>query len=355
MPKPQNMTQKLAQIWRWPLIFVMLFAGGYGVKTSGVLSPGPVTAQHRENEPLNGYVSHADFEQECMHCHTPVHCVSDDRCQQCHLDIARQRTEGFGLHSLMPGTEKCQTCHADHKGHQTSITEMALRNIDHSLMTGFSLELHTQDYAGNPLDCKSCHSQDSFASKTLDCITCHVEADHDFMAAHIEEFGYGCVDCHDGKDRMRDFDHTPIYPLDGSHLDLACADCHLDKNYHTTPNRCIDCHPEPEMHAGIFGQECERCHTSTAWAPAQLLKHTFLLDHDTTAEGIETCETCHAGSYTQYPCYNCHTLQEMETAHAGENISNLDDCLSCHPTGRGVVENPDNQGFLSEFLARLAP
>lgn len=354
MRKTGQIFQKSRIAWQLPIAIVMV-AGGFGIKNSGLLSPGSLSMQHKNGQPIQGYVSHADFQNDCLHCHAPVHCLTDDRCQECHMEIARQRAEGVGLHSLVPGTEKCQTCHTEHQGHEASITDLALQNINHELMTGFSLDLHGKDYDDTELDCESCHSQNRFVAATLDCITCHVNADHEGMAEHIEEFGTGCTDCHDGKDRMTDFDHSPYYLLDGAHQDVECGECHLNKQYLETPNQCIDCHPEPELHAGIFGQDCNRCHTATAWAPAQLLKHTFLIDHDPGPEDIETCETCHAGSYTQYPCYNCHLADEMELAHVDEEVANLEDCLSCHPTGRGVVEGPEGTSGIFEIIAEFSP
>jgi hypothetical protein len=330
---------KWKYLWGLPLLTVIL-AGGYGLKTSGYLSPGPVSAIHPQNQPISGYVSHADFQQECGHCHAPIHCITDDRCQECHQNIARQRSEGFGLHNALPGTEKCQTCHTEHQGSDHSLTHLALQNISHERLSGFSLERHKVDYADNPLDCHSCHGQDSFARETLDCITCHAEADHDYLAAHIEEFGAGCVDCHDGKDRMIDFDHDPIYPLDGAHEQVECDACHLDDQYAVTPNTCAGCHAEPELHANLFGTDCARCHTTNAWVPAQLIQHTFALNHDVGTDTIEDCETCHGGTYTEYPCYTCHEKEEMEIVHLKHDIQNIEDCLSCHPTGRESVQIP---------------
>ena len=327
-------------LWGLPIFTVML-VGGYGLKAEGHLSPGPVSAIHPQNQPISGYVSHADFDKECGHCHAPIHCITDDRCQDCHQNIARQRAEGFGLHNALPGTEKCQTCHVEHQGSDYSLTTLALQNINHERLSGFSLERHQQGYSGEALDCHSCHSQDSFARSTLDCITCHSEADHDYLAAHIQEYGTGCVDCHDGKDRMIDFDHDLLYSLDGAHRQVECDACHLNDQYLDAPVTCEGCHPEPGLHANLFGTDCVRCHTTSAWAPAQLTQHTFLLNHDNSTDQIEACETCHAGTYTEYPCYGCHEQGEMVAAHMGHEIQNLEDCIACHPTGRESAKATD--------------
>jgi hypothetical protein len=87
------------------------------------------------------------------------------------------------------------------------------------------------------------------------------------------------------------------------------------------------------MYAELFGNKCERCHSTTAWLPAELKTHTFLVDHG-VGEGDIACETCHEHTYTQYPCYSCHDQQEMQDFHAREDIYAYENCIDCHPTGR---------------------
>lgn len=312
------------------------------------LMPGPLSAKSTEGQALGGYISHAEFENECGHCHAPVHCITDTRCQDCHSEIARQRTHTAELHSRLPGVSRCQTCHQEHQGRDAAITKFAFVNVNHEKLAGFSLALHQTNYDGSPMNCSSCHIQDRYVADSLDCISCHSQDDHDLMAAHIEEFGTGCVDCHDGQDRMENFDHNLHYALEGAHSAAECDACHLEKNYHTTPADCSACHAEPQLHAGIFGLDCARCHTATAWSPAQLVQHTFLLDHG--SETIANCENCHAGAYTEYPCYTCHEIEEMRSVHIDEDQKAIEDCISCHPTGRDSELAGPNQGAA---LARI--
>lgn len=311
-----------------------LFVGaGLYLKLSGKLSPGPLSAASSHNETLGGYVSHAEFEQQCSHCHAPIHCITDTRCQDCHKDIAQQRATASGLHSLLPGTQRCQNCHKEHMGRDAAITELSFANINHEKLASFSLEKHQQDYDGSPLSCESCHSDQQFIKDTLDCTSCHTEADHDYLSSHIETYGTGCVDCHDGRDRMIAFDHDQYYLLDGAHQPLDCGECHLEKQYAVTVSDCAGCHAEPELHAGIFGLNCVSCHTTLAWAPAQFIQHSFV--SDTSNPGIDGCETCHAGTYSEYPCYSCHTAEEMDAAHLPYDVLDTNEnCIECHPAGR---------------------
>ncbi|MCJ7558409.1 MAG: hypothetical protein MUP90_16060 [Gammaproteobacteria bacterium] len=311
-----------------------------------LLSPGDLTTVNHSGDEINGYVSHAEFEDDCGHCHGPIHCVIDTRCQDCHKEVAQERASDSGLHGYLPGTGDCETCHTEHKGKEAVITTFAYANIDHQFLAGFSLVKHNLDFDNYPMNCESCHSQKRFVSETLDCVTCHAAEDHNALAAHIDTFGSDCVACHDGADRYSDFEHAQVYPLDGEHQDLDCADCHQDQTFAGLPQDCHSCHEEPIIHAGIFGVKCERCHTATAWLPAELKTHNFLIDH--ADDGTEiSCETCHELTYTQYPCYSCHDSGEMKAYHDKEGIYAYENCIDCHPTGR---ENEGTQYIETGFL-----
>ena len=113
------------------------------------------------------------------------------------------------------------------------------------------------------------------------------------------------------------------------------------------PHHCANCHEEPEIHGDLFGVNCARCHSATAWTPAVLTSHTFLLDHG--GEGEISCQTCHPVKYGIYDCYACHDnhqYEDMKTVHMEEDITEFDTCATCHPTGvegeagRLLEENP---------------
>jgi hypothetical protein len=298
---------------------------------TGGLSPGPLSAAGPGEVEHGGFDSHASFEQECTHCHVPIHCISDSRCQDCHMEVARQRQTATGLHGKLPGTSRCQTCHKEHQGREARITEFAFVNVDHEKLAGFSLVLHQTDYEGNPMTCESCHSHEGFARESLDCLTCHIKADHDGTVERMERYGTECLDCHDGQDRMSDFDHNEWFLLEGGHQDVACETCHVDQVFAGTSSNCSDCHEEPEMHAAQFGVDCVRCHTPGAWAPAELKQHNFDLAHG--GEGLLDCRDCHEQSYVLYTCDGCHYPDEMKLAHTEKETSGQDGCADCHVTG----------------------
>jgi hypothetical protein len=298
------------------------------------LSPGPLSEIGHQGEELGGYDSHAMFEEECTHCHAPVHCITDNKCQNCHLEIARQRTETVGLHSRLPGTEKCQNCHVEHRGREAVISAVALSNINHEELSGFSLEKHELGFDGATMVCEDCHTDGRFSRDEVSCLACHEDADGELIAQHSSEHGQECLACHNGTGAIVEFDHSTVYALTDGHENATCTACHATYVFAGTSQSCAACHREPELHAGQFGQDCSRCHTAVAWAPAQLTQHRFALDHGIT-EPLD-CVACHSTAYYQVVCADCHETAEIETAHTPENVPDYlpeSSCISCHPTG----------------------
>ena len=332
------MLRKQIQLLFSPLgiLAALLLTSGLAIgvyKVAAHKSPGPLTAVHTQNEPLGGYATHAEFEQECGHCHVPVHCITEDRCQGCHIEIAEQRTEAIGLHGLLPGTSDCQGCHIEHQGRDAHITTFAFNNVDHAELSSFSLENHQIDYTGAEMTCESCHQLGRFGAESLDCVNCHANENTDFITPHITQYGNECASCHDGHDRLANFDHNQIFPMEGQHVEADCESCHIGQLFGGTPQMCIACHEQPAVHDEAFGQDCQRCHTATAWVPAELLYHIFPLDHGT--ENQQECQVCHATTYTQYTCNTCHEPAETEMLHTeAQDLVGYENCLECHPTGQ---------------------
>lgn len=275
-------------------------------------------------------------------------------CTQCHPNahpsraIARNDTTPIGLFSGV--SKSCVDCHpqpSSHKGvfdancdqcHDPAGWQPAKldgQQFDHEVTT-FSLVHHSQDYQEQPIACIICHPGGLSSVDAGSCAACHGSQDAGFMQQHAAQYGSACMECHDGRDRMRNFDHQAVFPLEGSHAQIACLDCHKGGVYQTATPRCVECHAEPAIHVGFFGQECQECHSSTAWSPAFLKVHSFPLDHG--EGGLIACQTCHTVSYVEYTCYGCHEHQPDEIAreHLEEGVSpaELPNCTQCHPNGR---------------------
>jgi hypothetical protein len=327
--------------WLFSLLVVGLMS--WGLSNYKLLRPfpGPLSAQQSRQEPLAGFHSHAMFEEDCTHCHVAVHCLSDDRCQSCHRDVALERQEARGLHGQLLVGANCRDCHSEHQGREAQITRFIIASEEHTARTSFSLELHRINFGGELIDCGNCHVAGSATAATVDCLTCHVAQDHDAMAAHVEQFGTGCLLCHDGRQREEPFSHERFFILDGAHETAECAACH-DSYQAAAPTRlCHDCHQEPDLHAGSFGLDCRRCHTTADdWRNARLTLHTFPLDHGD--EGQLACESCHRQSYVAYTCDDCHTLQEMFLAHVEERDDpGYAECAGCHVDGQRASVLPE--------------
>jgi hypothetical protein len=386
------------------LVFVILgfslwFSGGLG------FSPGAVTAQSRAGVTLQGYSSHAEFEEQCAFCHQPLNRSQSELCVECHQNISDQLDSKTGTHGKMDSATVCKDCHSEHKGRDFDPVAFAVAQYDHTqtrlALTGahstvdcedchtggnyqleyqdckdchvepamhtgmftqncdtchtdldwrpafiegelydheqsrFSLARHPIFAAPQELVCVNCHSAQTTQADLQTCDTCHTDLDPGFMQEHLKTMGEDCLQCHDGKDRMSGFDHASVFLLDGKHSRLECSACHTDFRFGGTPSACTDCHAEPDIHAGFFGDQCQHCHTTQGWTPAMLVQHTFPLDHGKGGE--VSCLTCHPDAYPQYTCYSCHEHQpeEMAKEHLEEGIplEELATCAKCHPTG----------------------
>lgn len=302
-------------------------AGEQGVAP---LAAGVTPAAQRDESP---FASHAEFEDDCGACHAPWHGISAAQCETCHTNVAEQRRGTAGLHGLLGDTGRCQECHTDHHGRTASLTQVSTDIFDHA-QTAFSLVRHETDYEGAPMACAECHMTGDFTRANVDCLSCHTAAEPSFMTEHTALFGQDCLACHDGLDGMADFEHATVFVLDGAHATVACASCHAAQQFQGTPRECAGCHEEPAVHAGLFGLDCVRCHTTSAWTPAELTAHIFPLDHG--EEGPQACAVCHDQTYTTYTCYNCHEHDpaEIREEHLDEGFRDFEDCVECHATGQ---------------------
>ncbi|RMF03366.1 MAG: hypothetical protein D6768_06135 [Chloroflexi bacterium] len=281
---------------------------------------------HAETFALTG----AHVDTTCEKCHAGgVFEGTEHACEACHTEP--------DAHAQMFGVE-CASCHSP-EGWQPALLDG--EPFDHAVSTSFSLVKHQTNYNDAAFTCRTCHAAAQpveFAN--AQCVECHQPADPQFMAEHTAQFGQACMDCHNGTGEMTEFDHNQVFVLDGQHAPLECEACHANKVFKGTPKDCAGCHQEPVVHAGLFGLQCDNCHTSGGWQPAQLTRHNFPLDHG--GEGEIACETCHTATYVEYTCYNCHAHDPAETEqqHLQENIGaeELLNCVECHPTGQESVK-----------------
>ena len=197
------------------------------------------------------------------------------------------------------------------------------------------------------------------------CQECHTGVRDELAARNgthgrLKEVGK-CASCH-AEHRGRDFDPaqtaldhfnhnlTP-FPLSGQHAQAACADCHKDGRYGGTQAACSACHAEPEIHAGVFGLDCAKCHSDQSWKPGRIDGLVFdhsranfsLARHQTGYDGRPlVCKDCHGPQsehFDQQACVDCHTAHPPAAQPdaldflARHTETYGADCLQCHDGG----------------------
>lgn len=314
---------------------------------------------HRGSNTDFVFVHREEFGDGCTDCHDGLdtmarfdHDKANFHLDGSHSEIACVECHSHGQFVGLPGD--CADCHSEpavHIGifgiecvacHNTLAWKPALlddRSFEHGSQTNFSLIQHSQDFSGDPISCGSCHLSSIYEFESSTCNECHALNDSDFIFQHQAQLGENCLACHDGIDRMRNFDHQDFFPLEGRHNEIDCQACHETQTFQGTPTECKDCHLEPEIHAGYFGLKCEYCHSTTSWYPAQLVSHQFPIDHGD--QGEVECKVCHVLTYNDYSCYGCHEHEPNEIIDKHKDldlsIGQLATCTECHVDGL-VVE-----------------
>jgi hypothetical protein len=219
--------------------------------------------------------------------------------------------------------------------------------FDHST-TGWAL---TGTHATT--QCAQCHVNSNYKLTNTACVACH-QADYNGATTPVNHVQLGfpttCQSCHDtvvwtdGK-----FDHSSTgFTLTGAHLNVQCAQCHVNNNYSLTSANtlCSSCHmsdynttSNPNHAAAKWPTTCDTCHTTTAWIPATLPSayHTFFPVNHGNANGV--CTTCHqnANDFSVFQCTNCHQKAQTDSNHQGVSgyVYNSVNCYNCHKNGGG--------------------
>jgi len=180
-------------------------------------------------------------------------------------------------------------------------------------------------------NCSLCH-QPLQSSQAVLCKDCHTDVagqvnNHLGLHGHMENVD-NCAGCHtEHKGRSFDltssaivkFDHNATgFPLSGKHGAVDCAKCHLDNRYDTASPQCVSCHQEPVSHTGLFGTDCQTCHSTVTWTPASFNGVEF--NHANTQFTLNLHSVDYSG--TKMECTACHTGNPFTT--------NMQACIDCH-------------------------
>jgi len=171
----------------------------------------------------------------------------------------------------------------------------------------------------------------------------------------------------------RSFHKEPVFPLEGSHLSVPCADCHVDGQTLGTPTTCVDCHwnrRQDDPFRTRLGMACEQCHRESSWTAVRWdhtaatgtrlnLAHEMLACSTCHTDNLAapanlTCETCHVDDYARtstpnhlaagFPtdCEVCHQPADADfslgrfdhrASYALVGAHAITDCASCHEDG----------------------
>lgn len=291
----------------------------------------PAAALSRRHVPSSGWLG---LDRACATCHEDVHrgalspkCLdchdtrdwkpaprfdhrrtdypltgkhADVGCDKCHLaaGVATKRTpEGRAIPVYRPlPHQECSNCHQDpHRGDlgakcASCHSTMSFRSVSRS---AFDHDRTRYPLRGRhaTVACAKCHDAGSPKGKRppfATCATCH--ADPHAGTATLAGRPADCASCHDvGGFTPATFTvaqhRQSRYPLEGKHLQVACAACHV-KNPPRVPRakvgpagtlmrpsfaRCLDCHGDDhgnQLAGRRSADDCTACHVVAGWTPS---------------------------------------------------------------------------------------
>ena len=273
----------------------------------------------------------AHAQLDCVACHvgghyqgTPTNCIG------CHAKDYNGAKDPN--HVSLGFTQACSQCH--------STTTWLGAKFDHA-STGFVLTgAHTT------LSCSSCHTGATLTAANTTCVSCHLNDFNGTQSPNHVTIGFSqqCTLCHNTTTWMgATFDHASTgFALTGAHATLNCSSCHTGGTLTTANATCVACHlndfnktTNPNHVTGWFSQQCNVCHTTTAWQPASF-DHSKTVFPLTGAHTTVPCLTCHVGGkYAGTPtdCSACHMTEYQKTTNPSHTVVAFPTtCQTCHST-----------------------
>lgn len=175
-------------------------------------------------------------------------------CPDCHLD---EGAWGFRL-----GVSACAVCHVDPHEAQFGDRTCDACHVEAawSPAPGVDHDLWPLDGAHTDAACAACHVDGHYAGAPKVCRDCH-------GSPHLGQFVASeprrdCADCHTTEIWKGEFDHAPVWALEGAHATAECVACHkevrVDDGRATTRWRlglraCARCHEN--VHRRATGQQ----------------------------------------------------------------------------------------------------
>jgi len=362
--------------------FPELFAGAHAGLACERCHGGPKTGPNGRPVPV-GERTYRGLSTACESCHKDPHLGQvSSSCESCHsvsgakfapvrFDHARAKFPLAGRHASLA----CEKCHRKETGTFPAGNGTAVR------LKGLSTACagcHEDPHLGQlGTTCTTCHSPGSFkvpafrhsgpaefwkgAHATAPCAACHKREEAAFPAGrgtavrykgfpascaschkdpHRGALGASCESCHTPsaawKTASRAF-HKTSWPLEGRHLLVPCASCHVEGQTKGTPRACADCHwfrRQDDRFKTALGLDCQRCHRPTSWT-AVTWSHAAATGFALAGAhaGVD-CEKCHTGGIFrkgESGCVGCHRAdydRTKEPSHAAAGFPVT--CETCH-------------------------
>ncbi len=281
-------------------------------------SPGPLSKAHAALEGPS----------TCQSCHEPDQRVTAGKCLSCHQPIRDRMARRKGVHRDV--TDECAPCHVEHLGLDADLRPIDPPSFDHAGETGFAL---AGRHVAVATDCARCHKTRSFLQASPECSSCHTDPHQGAMDAP-------CAACHSPEGWRtpgRAFHKGTVFPLEGRHLAVPCASCHVQGQVKGTPTRCYDCHwvrRQDDLYKTRLGNECEDCHRPTSWT-------AVTWDHGSrtgmplnVAHRLLACDSCHKDQVFRGAlpaCVTCHERDYASALQPSHRAAGFPlDCTVCH-------------------------
>jgi hypothetical protein len=138
----------------------------------------------------------------------------------------------------------------------------------------------------------------------------------------------------------RSFHEATAFRLEGRHLTVACASCHINGQYQGTPATCYACHwvrRKDDRYQTRLGTQCEQCHQPVSWTAVRWQHASatgVALNASHRSLGCVSCHKDASFNRGMVVCASCHRKDYDATrspnhAAAGFSVN----CESCHRPG----------------------
>ena len=285
-----------------------------------------------------GY-DHSGVTNGCSTCHTNFSAYPDKA-----LRTAAHSSDGkFGGH----GDSRCELCHTTDGAwafkHAPDVNNCSRCHLDYS--TPVKSESHT---ANNWTICEECHDPAGVGGSWLpasykhtgvtdNCASCHLDySTPPRSAAVIDHTAFTtlesiCEECHSG------FTDWTGGSYEHSGATGICHTCHVG---YSTPQRSTP-HSSSKF-GGAGDSDCELCHTTTAWLPAEHVSSITDCAMCHLSETVPSRTTSHSsplfGGIGDTTCEECHTVS---SGWSFEHNPVLTGCANCH-LNNSTPEKPES-------------